>query len=216
MNKMIRSFLPFLFTLVIIPSFAQDTIYKYSAEKVVVKITEISPTEIKYKRFDFQDGPLYTESKNDIKMIIYANGLRETFAPVVAEVAKPAVSSNANNQIVDLVMRYRYQGHYINQPQTQKIITDTGDPKIQALVADAKLNRRREFIGFAAIPFGALAVGGALWGISGFRGNSDGVILSTAAVGLAGVIACPIASGIFRGKKQKANSAAIRLYNEQF
>ena len=33
---------------------------KRNYEKVVVKILEVDPTEIKYKRFDYQDGPTFT------------------------------------------------------------------------------------------------------------------------------------------------------------
>src|SRR3989344_6277489 len=69
-------------------SFSQDTITKRNSEKVIAKILEISPTEIKYKKFAFQDGPTYIEKKSDIKMINFANGMKEEFEEqkVVVEV----------------------------------------------------------------------------------------------------------------------------------
>ena len=40
---------------------------------------EIGQTEIKYKRFDNQEGPLYVAAKSDISQIFYENGTKEVF-----------------------------------------------------------------------------------------------------------------------------------------
>jgi len=58
---------------------AQDTIIKNNGERVIAKITEIALSEIKYKRFNFQDGPTYIENKKDIEVIRFANGVTERF-----------------------------------------------------------------------------------------------------------------------------------------
>jgi len=39
-----------------------------------VKVLEVSSSEIKYKRTDMQDSPIYTEIEAKIKMIKYSNG----------------------------------------------------------------------------------------------------------------------------------------------
>ena len=57
----------FLFCIIIFASInanAQDTIVKLSGDIILAKVSEITPTEIKYKRFDFQDGPTYVELKS--------------------------------------------------------------------------------------------------------------------------------------------------------
>jgi len=56
---------------------AQDQLFKKDNTKLDVKILEINPTEIKYKLFTYQDGPLIIISKKDVALIIYQNGTHE-------------------------------------------------------------------------------------------------------------------------------------------
>ena len=53
---------------------AQDIIVTTDAKKIEAKITEVSKSEIKYKEFDYQDGPTFTLGVEEINSIIYANG----------------------------------------------------------------------------------------------------------------------------------------------
>ncbi|HNW89986.1 MAG TPA: hypothetical protein PKN48_10005 [Bacteroidales bacterium] len=59
---------------------AQDVIFKKNGDEVQAKIEEVGVSEIKYKKFDNQDGPLYTILKSDVFMIKYANGTKEVFS----------------------------------------------------------------------------------------------------------------------------------------
>ncbi|MCX6295159.1 MAG: hypothetical protein NTX97_03660 [Bacteroidetes bacterium] len=52
----------------------QDTIVKQNQEVILAKITEISSSEIKYKRFDNIDGPVYSITKTAITKIKFSNG----------------------------------------------------------------------------------------------------------------------------------------------
>jgi hypothetical protein len=63
-------------------SFSQDTIIKFNGDQIQAKIILITGAEIKYKKFDYQEGPLYIENKSEIKMIKYATGLKEEFAKI--------------------------------------------------------------------------------------------------------------------------------------
>jgi len=56
-----------------------DKITLKNGDESFVKIYEISPTEIKYKRCDMLDGPLYVVKKSDVFMIKYSNGTKELF-----------------------------------------------------------------------------------------------------------------------------------------
>lgn len=59
---------------------AQDKIYlKDDETPIITKVLDISPTEIKYKKFDFQDGPTYTELKSNILRIEFQNGDIESY-----------------------------------------------------------------------------------------------------------------------------------------
>ena len=200
-------------------TFAQDTILKRNNDKIVAKIFEISPTEVKYKKYDFQDGPTYIDKKSDIKMIVFANGMKEAFEE---EKPKQVIVTNnteyivkKDNNIEDYKMHYRYQGHTINQPQMQKILMDTKDKQIIGLVSKAKDARKMEFISFAAIPLAAAAfILVVSPSITGSPSSNDNLPL--AGVCLVAGIACPIISGVNKGKKMRYNSDAIILYNQKY
>ena len=55
-------------------AFAQDVIVTRDAKKIDAKILEVSKTEIKYKEFNYQDGPTFVLGVEDLNSIIYANG----------------------------------------------------------------------------------------------------------------------------------------------
>lgn len=70
---------------------AQDTIFKTDAQSIKAKIMEISPSEVRYKRFSNPDGPTYVLPVSDISHIVYQNGERDDFNPV--KVAVPEQSA---------------------------------------------------------------------------------------------------------------------------
>ncbi len=86
-NKTIVSAILFLMSFI---ATAQDIIFKNDRTEVKSKILEVEENDIKYKKFEFLDGPTYTMSKSDIYMIIYKNGQKEIFEK------KPELVSNTN------------------------------------------------------------------------------------------------------------------------
>jgi hypothetical protein len=58
---------------------AQDVIYKRNGDEINAKVTEIGTDDVKYKKFDNQDGPTYTISKSELIMIRYENGDKDMF-----------------------------------------------------------------------------------------------------------------------------------------
>lgn len=60
---------------------AQDFIIKNDKSEIKSKIIEISENTVKYKKWEFLDGPLYNIAKGDVFMLIYANGQREIIKP---------------------------------------------------------------------------------------------------------------------------------------
>lgn len=64
---------------------AQDVITKRNGEDINAKVLEISDLEVKYKKFDFLDGPTYTEKKSEILIIRYENGSKDIFEEEVKE-----------------------------------------------------------------------------------------------------------------------------------
>jgi len=58
-------------------SFSQDIIILNNGNEITTKLTEITPTELKYKKFDNIEGPTITILKSDVFMIKYSNGEKE-------------------------------------------------------------------------------------------------------------------------------------------
>ncbi len=68
-------------------SFGQDVLVKRDSSKIEAKILEIRPAEIKFKYFNYQEGPTLVNPKNEFAYVIYQNGQTEHFH--VSEEPKP-------------------------------------------------------------------------------------------------------------------------------
>jgi hypothetical protein len=71
-----------LFLFLLVPGLhtaAQDTLYLRRGEKMVVKILEINPDEIVYRRPELPEGPLYRIRKSEADSIRFSTGLVEVF-----------------------------------------------------------------------------------------------------------------------------------------
>ncbi len=59
---------------------AQDIIIFRNGEETKSKVLEVSTDQVKYKKWENQDGPTYSSLKSDIFMIKYQNGTKDIFA----------------------------------------------------------------------------------------------------------------------------------------
>lgn len=84
--------------------FAQDIIVKQNGDEIKSKILEITSETIKYKEFDFQDGPTRNINISDVFMVIYENGKREKFTTTE--------SQTSNNDTKKEVSNNNYKGNY--------------------------------------------------------------------------------------------------------
>ena len=55
-------------------AFAQDNIVLKNGDEINAKISEVGESNIKYRKFNNLDGPIYTKSKDEIFYIKYSNG----------------------------------------------------------------------------------------------------------------------------------------------
>jgi hypothetical protein len=58
---------------------AQDILTKTDGVDLKVKVTEVTPSEVKYKLYDNLEGPLYTLPKAKVFSLTYQNGTKEVF-----------------------------------------------------------------------------------------------------------------------------------------
>lgn len=122
----------------------QDIIIKKTGEEIKAKVLEIGVTEVKYKRFDFQDGPVYTIAKTEVIMVRYENGINE----VISTTNTPTNPSNnqtvvvppqtqpekVSNKIESAMGSYRQNGRYISKTRVISTLKATNDPEIQKLL----------------------------------------------------------------------------------
>lgn len=56
-----------------------DTIFLKDGSRILTVIEEVNATAVRYKRVENQTGPLYSVPVDDIKVVIFASGRRQTF-----------------------------------------------------------------------------------------------------------------------------------------
>ena len=74
-----RNSLLFFTVLTCLSAMAQDIIVTNKAERIEALITEVSSTEIRYKKWNYQDGPVFVAQTSDLSAIIYKNGEVQVF-----------------------------------------------------------------------------------------------------------------------------------------
>ena len=93
---------------------AQDTLVRRNGDELAVKVLEITPAEVKYRRTDNPEGPIVSEWRSDIFMVRYANGSKEVFnsvpaysaagLPAPAGALTPAVPTVSNRAPTDAIL----------------------------------------------------------------------------------------------------------------
>ncbi len=212
---------------------AQDSIFKTNGNIVAAKILEISSTEIKYKKFEFLDGPTYVENKTSIKSIRYANGLKEEFAPQPTQAQLQAIPSivppteagadyyTKQDTYKQSKLEYRgayffYQNRRMGENSAHSMLMQTKDKDIINLVQQSKDAHALKFIGFGAIPLGIGALYFFSQSLSVYGTSVNSGKLAASGLCLIGAIACPIVSGIYGKKRKLYNQQAVKLYNERY
>ena len=75
--------------LITFAAFSQDIITTKSGEDIKAKILEVNTSEIKYKKSENIDGPIFSVLKSDVLILRYENGTKDIFASI-----KPVTETN--------------------------------------------------------------------------------------------------------------------------
>lgn len=98
---------------------AQDTLLFRDDSKIAAKVFEINIETIKYKKIDNLEGPDFIINKSDIKKIIFANGVIDTFSIAEKSVEMP----NNNSYVTSKYSKIEYKNnhyYFVDQPQNIK------------------------------------------------------------------------------------------------
>jgi len=61
---------------------AQDTLTMRSGENILVKVIEVGTAEVKYKKLDNLNGPIFSVLKSDLLILKYENGTKDDFSSI--------------------------------------------------------------------------------------------------------------------------------------
>jgi len=206
--------------------FAQDTLYKRNSSDIIVaKVIEISTNEIKYKRFDLLDGPMFVIDKNQIEKIKYMVGNVEFF---VITIPKAVIDNNRLvNSSSEAIELYGNKGVYLYKEKKVEInyVFDLIEDKnikwksreISTLIYESKKQKRNQsIIGFSGIGVGIFT----LIGISAASSNSYNYQNSVSnsigifALGTLGVILTQVISNNCKQSHFKFANKAVDIYNK--
>ena len=203
---------------------AQDTLYLKNGAKIGSKILEITPTEIKYKKFDNIEGPTYTTHGSDISLVKYKNGAIDTIkveppaAVVTKTPSKPAEPKPAdpNPAITPFGPVFKYNGRHINAREAQKIMLTVNDSEINQHVKAAKFSKSMGLLGFVAIPTFIFGAGWSVFALANNNGSSSDMSYGPGIAGGAVAVACLATSITFNVRKKKNMNDALDLYNQKY
>lgn len=95
-----------------IPVYSQDIITLINGNEIEAKVIEISPSEIKYKKFDNLGGPTIVVQKNEVFLIKYENGTREKINIEASQKKNTIQEKSAEFSPVNLKSNSSSRGYY--------------------------------------------------------------------------------------------------------
>lgn len=203
--------------------FAQDTIITRDGRSIIGHVLEISTTEVKYKKTEIADGPLYIETKSGVRQINYKNGFKDVFPelkpwqiPVTKIEQEEIINIKQKPLLVKRKGKYEYGDKRLGENQLYRLLLSVNDREINNQVKRAKRSRRLQYAGFAAVPFAAfsmfaLIVAGDVHTTGTNKEEKDA---SKAFFGCA--VICAGSSLCFIINRKHRNAEAVRLYKQKF
>ena len=224
-----KTLFPLLIILLLsINCFSQDTITKRNGERIIAKIIEISLDEVKYKKFDYQDGPTYVNSKSDIDMIQFSTGIKEYFGRGEQSATttfnnKPAVIINGrpfiNNDKISPFghTRWSFENKLYFEKPLVEILYQTNDAEIKNLIIKAKHKKKQQYWGFAIFPLAGAAIAfGSGSTDSRFNGSVQNIFAGTAAVVAAAGVGAFVFDIVVSQQRRSYVDKAIGIYNQKY
>jgi hypothetical protein len=104
----------FLLAAGILSANAQDVITLRNGNEIKAKVTEITSSEIKYKRFENLEGPTVVMEKSEVFVINYENGTREVINAMTTTATTASKVQTAPKSISGPHRKDFYTGIYVN------------------------------------------------------------------------------------------------------
>jgi hypothetical protein len=228
MNKNFFNLLVFL--IIATNCFAQDTIFMRNDQRIACKVFEVTPTEVKYKKLELSDGPLYTENKSAIDRIKYKNGFVEIFS----ETEFPSIKKENAKQYDHTGKKYKdlttiigertiylYDNRPIGENDLHELLLSLNNTKLTEEIRRAQRSKRFSYTGFLAIPLGVAGIicganASGVLGFSPYSGRARTQFAGASAIFLSATALSIGTTIYFDRDSQKANKRAIQLYRQMY
>lgn len=115
---------------------AQDVIVKNDGTTILSKVLEISSTEIKYKKWSNQDGPMYSIDRSEVHTINYQNGETE----VITKASDATKSSLPKRERMSRKGKYlTVNGHILS---AEDVLTLVGEENYETYLSAFRQSQR--------------------------------------------------------------------------
>lgn len=108
----------------------QDIIVKRTGDSLTVKLIEVDPLNLKYKLFNYQEGPLFVLPKEEVKYVVFGNGLKEMYDKFVP----PARENKPDLTLQPAGKFYYYKEKKIAEKDMLAICLKQKDPKLNHMI----------------------------------------------------------------------------------
>jgi len=92
---------------------AQDTLTMRSGENVIVKIIEVGSNEVKYKKIENLNGPIFATLKSDLYLIRYENGSKDDFSNIGKAANTQELYTQGYNDALKYYKSYKVTGNSV-------------------------------------------------------------------------------------------------------
>jgi hypothetical protein len=197
--------------------FSQDSLFVKDSETLLVRVLEISATEVSYKFYFNPDGVIHKVANSRVEKIVYENGLVESRFQLAKKTTAAVNGYKPGTFIID-DNHISMDGRDITHKEAFKIMLKR-DPQVNSdelnlLLLDAE-GKKNAQIGFA-IAGPVLFLVSSYLGIRRYYGPADKQNLRNFVLTGAGLfVASEITAMIYKSLKQKKIRKAARLYNRE-
>lgn len=107
---------------------ACDTVIDRAGNRIPARVTRILPDTVEYKKASNPNGPLYVVGKEQVAMVVYANGERDTF-PVGFPIVKKSATDPIERFSASLEMNFGVFGLFnVDNVFTKALFSFGGTP----------------------------------------------------------------------------------------
>ena len=202
---------------------AQDNLLFRDSNTLLVIIKEISADNIKYTRFDFQDGPSYILSKDSINEIRFFTGLKESFLTYKSNTALDARTNHRpprgeSIERIDLDgNQYHYKGETYRYREISEIAFNKCDNKELVQLMNQKINNQVLYgVSFIGIPITVVGVVTCVIGAYDMLWGGSGDFLKAGALITAGGLITLSVNTYSHSRIKYLNKKIVKVYNESF